>query len=251
MRASAPARSSCRSALDCPSFTNASINTRYRVVRQKSFTPSASSSLATLFATVDGASPRSRAAAAILRRLALLAKLRNCWRLFIPDCQKYGGNVTTFAMVLREPRRLHTASTIRSRIEEHIVSVIEHSHLEHAALPGIDHVTLAGFDDAVHSLSVWKQEIAAHTAASTQLRRSRYLRSAARRGAYRRPRASIRRRHDHRNCAQRAASNLQRRRRHHATDSRAHRESRGRHVSGWHAFALARCSVEPVSGALS
>jgi len=42
--------------------------------------------------------------------------------------------------------------------------VIDHRSLEHAALPGIDHVTLAGSSDGLNSLSVWKQSIAPGTA---------------------------------------------------------------------------------------
>lgn len=38
--------------------------------------------------------------------------------------------------------------------------VIANAHREHATLPGIDHVTLAGSADGLSSLSVWRQEIA-------------------------------------------------------------------------------------------
>lgn len=42
--------------------------------------------------------------------------------------------------------------------------VLANASRTHAALPGIDHVTLAGSADGLLSLSVWRQEIAAGAA---------------------------------------------------------------------------------------
>jgi quercetin dioxygenase-like cupin family protein len=38
--------------------------------------------------------------------------------------------------------------------------VIQNSELPRAALPGIEHVTLAGSDNGLNNLSVWKQSVA-------------------------------------------------------------------------------------------
>ncbi|MGE3773375.1 MAG: cupin domain-containing protein [Gammaproteobacteria bacterium] len=40
------------------------------------------------------------------------------------------------------------------------MSIIHHAELPRAALPGIDHVTLASGQDGLKSLSVWQQRIA-------------------------------------------------------------------------------------------
>jgi quercetin dioxygenase-like cupin family protein len=42
------------------------------------------------------------------------------------------------------------------------MTVIRHSLLEHASLPGVEHVTLAGNSDGLRSLSIWKQVLAPH-----------------------------------------------------------------------------------------
>ena len=44
------------------------------------------------------------------------------------------------------------------------MKIIDHRNLEHAEMPGIDHVTLAGNSDGLQHLSVWRQSLGPGTA---------------------------------------------------------------------------------------